>query len=269
MSRSGVEFDRPPIVEMVLGVQFSPLGGLTAAHLGWFWKQYLGPEWDSATNATPIPDQFELFVEQQWQLLQPLRILLGDGTDTGRIQLSSDQGERMIQLQPTRFHYNWQKRQGIYPRYENVRKTFDEHFRAFGEFADQAGIGPLEPNQWEVIYVDHISRGEMWQKPDDWHRIVPGLFPPPTRLSLSAFESIGGEWHFEIEPQRGRLHIAASLGHIGDTEETALQLNFTARGLVSKQMSLTDGMDLGHDAIIDAFLKLTSPEAQQTWGIRR
>lgn len=267
MSRSGVVFDRPPIVETVLGVQFESLAGLTSAHLGWFWKQFLGPEWDSALNATLIPDQFERFGEQQqWQSVGQLRILLDDGTATRRVQLSRDQGERMIQLQPSRFHYNWQNRGGVYPHYESVREAFDEQFRAFGDFAAQAGIGPLEPNQWEVTYVDHIVRGELWQKPDDWHRVVPGLFPPPVGMSLSAFESTGGEWHFEIEPQRGRLHITAALGRIGDTEKTALQLSFTARGPVSKQVSLADGLDLGHDAILDAFLKLTSAEAQQAWG---
>lgn len=270
MSRSGEKFDRPPIVETVLGVQFAPLHGMTAAHLGWFWKRFLGPEWDSATNAAPLADQFERFGDQmRWESLSNLRLMLNDGSATGRIRLTRDQGERMLQVQPTRFLFNWQRRDNVYPHYDPLKAAFEGHFGEFTAFVTEAGIGPLEPNQWEVTYVDHIVKGELWETADDWHRVIPGLFPPPTTLELSRLEGVGGEWHYEIRPEKGRLHIAAASVRLGENGQFALQLKFTARGPVNKQMTLAAGLDLGHDAILDAFMKITSPAAHEAWGIRR
>ena len=39
-----VSFERPPVVETVLGVQFKRLPGLTNAHLASFWRE-LGSDW--------------------------------------------------------------------------------------------------------------------------------------------------------------------------------------------------------------------------------
>ena len=31
-------YDRPPVIEVVLSVQFDALAGITGAHFGWFWR---------------------------------------------------------------------------------------------------------------------------------------------------------------------------------------------------------------------------------------
>ena len=61
-----IKFDAPPVVETALSVQFNTLAGLTAAHAGWFWKEYVekfgdGPsnDWKQATEAPRIPDLTE------------------------------------------------------------------------------------------------------------------------------------------------------------------------------------------------------------------
>jgi len=55
-----ISFRHAPVVETVIGVQFEPLGKMTNAHLGAFWKT-LGPEWPNVTDAPRIEDQFERF----------------------------------------------------------------------------------------------------------------------------------------------------------------------------------------------------------------
>ena len=57
MSQPFLEFECPPIVELVLGVQFAPLSRLTSGHLGWFWKQFLDDEWVNASDAVLRADQ--------------------------------------------------------------------------------------------------------------------------------------------------------------------------------------------------------------------
>lgn len=46
-------FERPPVIETMLGVQFQPLPALRSAHLGAFWKT-LGEEWPVVLDASII-----------------------------------------------------------------------------------------------------------------------------------------------------------------------------------------------------------------------
>lgn len=59
------DFVNPPIVELVLGAQFSPLPKLTAGHFGLFWNE-LGPDWTEPGDGPLIEDQFELF-DRPWK----------------------------------------------------------------------------------------------------------------------------------------------------------------------------------------------------------
>ena len=51
------DFANPPIIELVLGVQFSPLTKLTAGHFGLFWKE-LGEDWTGPADGPLIEDRF-------------------------------------------------------------------------------------------------------------------------------------------------------------------------------------------------------------------
>src|ERR1700731_3955262 len=100
MSSPSAKFERPPIVELVLGVQFAPLQGLTSSHYGWFWKEFLGAEWVKAGDALPVLDQFETFGETRSSGIPALRVILGQASSPRRVQFTTESGERMIQVQP-------------------------------------------------------------------------------------------------------------------------------------------------------------------------
>src|SRR4051794_36994835 len=110
MTHSFPELERPPIVELVLGVQFAPLAQFTSGHLGWFWKKYLDEDWDRATDAAPIVDQFETFDEQRRWRVPGVELRLEPASAPPRLQIGNRGRDRLIQVQPTRFHYNWQKK---------------------------------------------------------------------------------------------------------------------------------------------------------------
>src|SRR5258708_5098154 len=100
MSQPDIEFDRPPIAELVLGVQFAPLVQLTNGHMGRFWGQALGQEWERASDAPPIADQFETFdAPSQW-LVPNFQFLMGAPAPVARLQISTESGDRMIQVEP-------------------------------------------------------------------------------------------------------------------------------------------------------------------------
>jgi hypothetical protein len=177
----------------------------------------------------------------------------------------------LIQVQQTQFHYNWQKKEGeaVYPSFAVMSAEFECLFARFREFAAEARLGEVAPSQWEVVYVDQIPRGELWQSPADWHRVLPGLFGPRLEIEGLALEGGGGEWHYEVPPSRGRLHLAAQQG-VTAGGEPALMLQTTVRGPAGKESGLdvAAGLDLGHDVARRAFLSITSQEAQAAWGRR-
>jgi hypothetical protein len=54
------DYPNPPIVELAISAQFSPLTKLSAGHFGFFWHE-LGSDWTDPGDAPPIEDQYELF----------------------------------------------------------------------------------------------------------------------------------------------------------------------------------------------------------------
>jgi uncharacterized protein (TIGR04255 family) len=264
------EFDRPPVVETVLGVHFAPLVGLTSGHLGWFWREYLGEEWSQTKDAIQLQEQLEVFGAPPGWAPPGIQVNVRTLPPSPRLQITNRAGDRMVQLQSNQFHYNWQKRDGVYPSYHTVRSEFDAHFNRFREFVAQAKVGELVPIQWELTYVDHVPRDSQWGGPTGWGKVLPGLLGTQKTSQEIRLETLGGDWHYEIPPQRGRLHVTVNLGKVGEGGEPGLLLQMTARGPISKEsgLDLAAGLELGHEVIVGTFMDLTSEEAHRAWGLK-
>lgn len=250
----------PPIVELIIGLQFSPLTKLNSGHFGIFWKQ-LGENWPYARDAVPLEDQFEVFETPSQQSSTGLRLRLEGPPVVGRFLIQNKNKDRSIQLQPSRFILNWRKREGAYPSYQNLLLEFDNLWERFTAFVNSEKLGPLLPNQWELTYVNAFPQGEAWQTPRDWHRILPALFPPHFDCddNLLKLEERVAYWTYEIPPQRGRLYIAANRGRVIENQKDVLLLKMTARGPVSKpnDPNPKKNFELGHEIILKTFMSVT------------
>lgn len=262
------DFGNPPVVETVVGVQFASLPGFTSGHFGWFWKNYLGPEWEKATDAPIVPEQVERFGEQRSWMPSGTQMVALSSHHPDRVQITTAAEDRLIQVQATRFIYNWRKKQGSYPKYATIRPEFDRYYGDFCRFTVDAGLGSPKGNQWEVSYVNQMCKGTVWHTPAEWHKILPSNLGATRSLGDAHFESVGGEWHYEIAPQKGRLHVALSHGRVGSPAgEETLTMQLTARGPIRDEAGwdLDAGLNLGHKTIVRAFVEMTSTEAQKFW----
>ena len=262
-------FRYPPVVETVLSVQCDRLKGLTSAHLGAFWERRRSG-WPEVTDAVPLEDQFETFgKEVAWDRVFHLRLTQ---SPTVRLQMRNSKGDRMIQLQNCRLDYNWIALPGQeYPRYRTVRPEFDAILGEFKQQIKEYNVGELLPNQWEITYVNHMPRGTVWNGPHDWanvfrHPPAPGGAPNDTVL-----EGFGGHWHYELRPALGRLHVELQHAYVeGPNKAEALILKLTARGPIAKEAeamkAVKEGLNLGHDAIVTFFEKMTSNYAHDYWN---
>lgn len=261
------DFATPPVVELVLGAQFSPLTKLTAGHFGLFWQE-LGGEWAEPGDGTPIEDQFELFDRPKWDRPGGVELRLASVRLPGRFTVGHRGQDRLLQLQATRFHFNWRRRDGFYPSYRKLIAEFEAMFERFAAFAAARGLGKVLVNQWELTYIDEFRQGEYWATPADWSAFLPGLFGSPRPADGLVLEHRAAEWSYEIPPNRGRLHVAAQPGRSLDGRHPALLLQMTARGPVGKNgaTTLRAGLDCGHDAAVGTFLRVTSDDVQNRWG---
>ena len=173
---------------MVLGVQFSAILGFTAAHAGWFWREHLGDDWPRVLEVPPISNVFERFGRDvKWS---PRELLVAQGGPAPRLQFESSDSERMVQVQNTRFHYNWRKREGTYPSYEDCLLPFKSSWEKFIAFCQMAELGVPDPNQWEITYINDFPKDEMWSTASDWIWILPALGAPSFQSPCTSFEGL-------------------------------------------------------------------------------
>ncbi len=263
-------YEKPPVVETVLGLQFNPLSAFTNAHLGAFW-QSLGVEaWPTVTDKPPLPRQEERFTpDAQWGNV--LRLQLTQDP-TARIQIQNREGNRMIQLQNGRIHLNWLGSDGDkYPNYTQIRSELETYWTHLESFAAKHRLGKIVPDQWEVTYVNQIPKDGIWSSPADWSFFKP-LNAVVSIDGLIDAESFSGEWHFIIPDRRGRLHVNWQHAKTGDENENeVIRLSLTARGPISENetnSSILECIDLGHDTIVCAFRNLMNDSANQEWGLK-
>lgn len=266
------DYENPPVVETILGVQFERLPGCRNAHLGAFWKTLDAEEWPDVLDAPPLQPQFERFTESaRWAKIGAQLTVTQD--PLSRLQIKNKDGDRMIQVQNGRLHFNWLGQAGgRYPRYERVREGFLWALQRFIEFVVQEKVGDFRPNQWEVTYLNHIPKGTVWNTPNDWGFFYP-LGAVPTVEGLVQGESFTGGWHFVIPEQRGRLHVQWQHGRKPEPEEQEIiVLTLTARGALAESddasQAIFDGLDLGRETIVRSFVGFTSEAANKYWGLK-
>jgi uncharacterized protein (TIGR04255 family) len=274
-------FERPPVIETVLGVQFERLPQFRNAHLGLFWS-FVRDNWSSDSvsdidwahvrDAPPIEPAYEQFASRRdWTAIgRGLRIGFTQDPAT-RILVRNEDKDRQIQLQNGRLHYNWLGHSGgAYPRFSAVMPEFAHTLKLLERFVDQHGLGAIKPDQWEVTYVNHIQLGTVWSKPSDWTELFRGMAGIPADTPGIRLESFGSEWHYEIPERRGRLHVQLARRESEDREEADfLRMTLTARGPTGGVgLTLDGGLDLGHETIVQAFADMTSDKAHRYWGRR-
>jgi uncharacterized protein (TIGR04255 family) len=266
------KYERPPLIETAMGVQFAPIANFTAGHYGWFWKRYLDEYWTKVQDAVRSVNQFEKFGEQgSWQQFPPQQLVIQGTPQPDRILIFDERNDRIIQLQNDRFFYNWRKGEADYPSFAKTYPEFRLRLRSFEDFLRECGLDAPIYSQWEFTYFNAIPKGELWDSPANWADIFPGLFGRLDHGEIGLVcESSSGMLKFEIPPKKGRVYVAGQLARM-ETGQEILQLNLTARGPVitgDEGWSLEAGITSGHTALVRTFHRIASASARSHWGER-
>ena len=184
------KFGDPPIVESVLGVDFTPLEGWGVPHYGLFWETVRQefPKWDVKPPLTTVIERFG-------EAESASRVTLGTGPPDFRCWYTDQEDRSLIQIQNGRFIHNWRKVHpgDEYPHYEqHIRPLFERNWDNFRKFLDRNGLKQPCVKQCEVTYFNHLEVGHGWKAPSDlpqvflpWSGATNNQFlPPPDSVSF-------------------------------------------------------------------------------------
>lgn len=264
------DYERPPVIEVVYGMQFSPLHELRTPLIGLFWQTLKTdyPKFKEMPVLAPVIERFD----QEGKTEQPTLELLQEAP-LPRIFFLDAQENWVMQLQNDRFLHNWKRvnDDDVYPRYDAVSDRFFEAWDRFGEFCKSEGISRPRLNQLELTYINHIPVHLKSTVGEEITRIFPDIVWRKNHEFLPLPESLSWKTSFLLPNNQGRLHV--SLRHatrIKDKTPTLL-LELTARGIPSAHElpQIKSWFSLSREWIVRGFSDLTNLEVQRSVWARK
>ena len=259
------DYDRPPVGETALSVQFDKLTKMKSMHLGLFGRK-MQDLFPTTEERLPIPPAIEQFSEIQPHDVH-IRFEAVETFALPRLLLLSSTGTEMIQIQNDRFTTNWwkTKEQDKYPHYDpRIKPAFERDFQKFQAFLAEEQLGPLKVNQCEVTYVNHIIGGSGWEKLGEFGEIFAFWNELPDPLSHP--EDLVFHIRFPIRDENnrliGRLHVNAQPALRTTDRALMYVVNLTARGQLGTGFEF---FDVGRKWIVKAFDALTTQNMHAVW----
>jgi uncharacterized protein (TIGR04255 family) len=260
------EFQYPPVIETVLGVQFEPLPKFNISHLGLYWHR-IRERYPDSDIQPPLGSVTEAFGSDS-KRAPSFGIEFVQAPDV-RCWFIAPQKTELIQVQRDRFIVNWRKVAGdeVYPRYSWFKPRFVDEWSRFKQFLHDEGLGDPVVNQAEVTYVNHFDMGKEWKSFGDLPKVLSVWRGEGSQSFLPAPEFVQINNRYELPDQSGRLHVLLQPGIRRRDAKELLQLTLTARG--KPKPSDLDGVlkffDLGHEWIVNGFTDLTTSEMHKLW----
>jgi uncharacterized protein (TIGR04255 family) len=262
------DYEHPPIVEMVLGVQFAELPGFKTVHAGLLWEEKFRAAYPRFSEQGPLEPNFEVFGSQRRPKFEIKQV---PGL-APRLWFMNERDDELVQIQANRFIRNWRGEGVNYPRYEKLRESFFSDLQEFGSFLKHWDIGTIQPNQCEVTYVNrlHLEGYDLTVNPGIALKLFhpealrPGeegeRLPDPENCHLSARYVLKGA---NGEP-RGRLYMTIQPWQT----EPDLRLDLIVRGAPASPdlKAVADFLDEGRAIIVNGFTAITTDRMHQEWG---
>ncbi len=159
MSHPLPEFERPPLDEVVIGVQFDPLKELHAAQVGLYWLR-IRDRYPFTEDQPPLAPQ----IEPEEVIPQVPALSFQAAPLIARYWFLQAGKTELIQLQTDRFLRNWRQIDGTerYPRFAYLIERFKNEWESFLSFLTDEKVGQPNVNQCDLSYINHLEPGLGW-----------------------------------------------------------------------------------------------------------
>lgn len=258
-------YRKPPVVEVAIGVQFAPITKLTVPYVGLFWDR-IRETFVRAEEQGPLPHIVEPPPPEP-------QFILMDKPELPRTWFLNEKGDRILQVQRDRLHYNWRKVQpeDQYPRYPIVKREFFDYWTCFCAFLKEQKFPAPVIDQCELVYVNHIPKEAGWSSVSElsdvfsFFRWVPreGFLPTPDALRWSM--------RFSLPEKAGWLNCDCVPARVVPEGPEVMRLSLTARGCPSGNINdetLEKWFDMAREWIVRGFVDLTAKQTDKLWEPR-
>ncbi len=250
-------YKNPPVVEVVVGVQFKAIDQFLCAHLGILWDSLGRKDYPECQEKLPIitPAAGE-----------ENSVVLLSKPDLPRVWFIGNTDSSIVQFQRDRIMYNWRKQEQEYPRYDTVINKFSETFDKFLSCLKSLSMDTPLIEKLELTYINFIPvsvfggcehvgkilKDIRWEG----HRYLPA----PNKFSLF--------WQFGIPTNSALLNTHAAMVQHLESGEEMLRIEMAVQGQApdGDLKKCLSWFDKSRAAIVHGFTDLTTDEAHKIWG---
>lgn len=255
-----VDFQKPPVVEVVCGVTYRLPRRINPALVGVFWQR-LRSHFPVLDEAPPLPSVV---------MRESLEFEISDLPPLSRIWMLSSDARQLIQLQGDRFIYNWKRAEDKdeYPSYVAVIRAFERYYSLYAKFLDSIDLRGFEVTGLELTYVNHIGHenGLDMVAPAEvlrdhhFERSESRYLEPPTEFHWRS--------QYPMPNDFGALVVLANTATRRNSGDRLVRVDLTAKGLPQPFSDATrrDWFDTAHERIVRGFCDLTNPLLHDVWG---
>lgn len=243
----GLHFDRPPLVETALAVEFAPIQGWGIQHYGLFWRE--------------VHDRFPRF-QSQAPLIDPGKPLPPSTNPFGdyvRGWFVDESESRLIQLQYDRLIYNWRRMADgdEYPHYISVREGFTDVWTQFSRFLRDHGLEQPVVQRCNLTYVNNLPV-DRWR--DGIH-----LGPLATFNDPAAIQSLNISYAWPDGRESVSIVLQPVVRLIDAASFQQFQLTASMQPDSSNSVDIIAALDRGHERITHVFTTITTEGMQSQW----
>lgn len=246
-SEPRVSYERPPVTETSLGIQFSPVPGWDVHFFGLFGER--------------VKLEYPLFESAAPVILDPQSPVFLSRVPKIRGLYTSEARTDLVQIQDDFFFVNWRKTAEStgYPGYPAARARFINQWSTFRGFLASFGIESPAIRRYQVTYVNHSEQNEI--PPGD---LLTNWKPPagsePGGFSLSTTYRLANR---EVDVTIAMQPAVRTVDNVSITQTTIT----TSRNLPDGVARLDPAIELDelHRALIETFQSITSPAAKTHW----
>jgi uncharacterized protein (TIGR04255 family) len=263
------DFEYPPVNEVVFGIQFKKLENLKAPDTGILWEKFNRQRYPECQEMPPIAHTVESFAVVPSEVAT-LKFEEFTRPPLPRLFFINEIKNHLIQVQQDRFHQNWRKLKpgDEYPRFTKLYPKFIESWEVFNSFVKELNLGGLEPDQYELSYVNHIPRGSGWENLSDIENVFPEFQCRLGDRFLPEPENVSWRKIYRLPNDKGRLHVSTRLAISRETNNLLIIMDLTVRGFVKNEMN--SWFDMAHEWIVRGFTDLTGEAIQKSvWRRKR
>ncbi len=267
-------WERPPIDEVAVSIQFNDIPGLKIVHYGQFGERLRKVGLVQHEDKGPINPTFEVFgkrvapVQFQFQAVDvPLP----------RVWYMSEDKHRLVQVQSDRFVYNWRKveGEGRYPRLHDVLPEFVDRCQHFQTFLAEQGLPPLALNQCELSYFNimAVDEGEtfheafarifrVWNGQPKQDALKDGGTLDQDASNFTLTHIVRNSEHSPL----ARIHSTAQAAERRNQRVVQFSLVFRGPWTQDVGMELVEFLAFGREAIVRLFDSMITEQMHAQWG---